>query len=51
MTASISPWMSAELLELRDLAAKFFSTELAPHAQRFADQRKLTENCGTKPAN
>ncbi|OFB36477.1 acyl-CoA dehydrogenase [Mycolicibacterium sp. (ex Dasyatis americana)] len=41
MTASISPWMSAELLELRDLAAKFFSTELAPHAQRFADQHQV----------
>ncbi len=37
----ISPWMNAELLELRDLAAKFFSAELAPHAQRFAEQHHV----------
>jgi acyl-CoA dehydrogenase len=33
--------MNAELLELRDLASKFFSAELAPHAQRFADQHHV----------
>jgi long-chain-acyl-CoA dehydrogenase len=41
MSSPISPWMNAELLELRDLAAKFFSAELAPHAQRFADQHHV----------
>lgn len=41
MSSPISPWMNAELLELRDLAAKFFSAELAPHANRFADQRHV----------
>ncbi|ORA82242.1 acyl-CoA dehydrogenase [Mycolicibacter kumamotonensis] len=41
MSSPISPWMNAELLELRDLASKFFSAELAPHAQRFADQHHV----------
>jgi hypothetical protein len=41
MSSPISPWMNAELLELRDLAAKFFSAELAPHANRFADQHHV----------
>ena len=41
MSSPISPWMNAELLELRDLAAKFFSAELAPHAQRFAEQHHV----------
>lgn len=41
MSSPISPWMNAELLKLRDLASKFFSAELAPHAQRFADQHHV----------
>ncbi len=32
MVSSHSPWMDPELHELRDLAAKFFNSEIAPHA-------------------
>ncbi len=36
-----SPWMTPELESLRELAAKFLSTELQPHAERFAEQHQV----------
>lgn len=36
-----SPWMTPELESLRELAAKFLSTELQPHADRFAEQHQV----------
>lgn len=41
MVTSHSPWMDAELHELRDLAAKFFNSEIAPHTERFAEQHHV----------
>ncbi|MCE5290477.1 MAG: acyl-CoA dehydrogenase family protein [Nocardiaceae bacterium] len=41
MATSHSPWMDPELHELRDLAAKFFNSEIAPHAERFAEQHHV----------
>lgn len=36
-----SPWLNSELEELRDLAAKFVATEIAPHSERFAEQHHV----------
>ena len=36
-----SPWLDPELDDLRQLAAKFFATELAPHRERFAEQHQV----------
>ena len=36
-----SPWLSPELEALRDLAAKFVATEIAPHSERFAEQHHV----------
>ena len=33
-----SPWLTDELVLLRDAAAKFFSTELAPQNERWVEQ-------------
>lgn len=51
MTASISPWMSAELLDFVTLPRS--SSRPNWHHMRNVSQTstKLTENCGTKPAN
>uniref|UniRef100_UPI00111C25C0 acyl-CoA dehydrogenase family protein n=3 Tax=Mycobacteriaceae TaxID=1762 RepID=UPI00111C25C0 len=36
-----SPWRTSELDAVRELAAKFCATELAPHRERFAQQHHV----------
>ena len=43
-----SPWLTDELVLLRDAAAKFFSTELAPQYERWVEQGQADREAWTK---
>ena len=43
-----SPWLTDELVLLRDAAAKFFSTELAPQNERWVEQGQADREAWTK---
>ena len=43
-----SPWLNDELSLLRDAAAKFFTTQLAPANERWIEQGQVDRDAWTK---
>ncbi|GAA1388695.1 acyl-CoA dehydrogenase family protein [Pseudonocardia kongjuensis] len=48
MTATRSPWMNTDLDDFRDMARTFCDKELAPHQDRWMDQKQVDRELWTK---